>query len=120
MAAEFIFLAFFGLLAWFVIDSLRSREIAIAAAREFCARKNLQFLDGAVASIYIRPSRYEGQLTLARRFRFEFSDTGNNRLSGTIFMQGREVVSMHVEAFMTDDHIGIQSLPSAVDNDTTL
>lgn len=35
-------------------------------------------------------------------------------------MQGREVVSMHVEAFMADDHIGIQSLPSAVDNDPTL
>lgn len=103
MTSEFLFLALFAVVGWFVVDSLRSREIAIAAAREFCMRKNLQFLDGAVVSIFIRPSRHEGRVRLLRHFRFEFSDTGNNRLSGTIFMQGRDVVTMHVEAFQSDD-----------------
>lgn len=99
MTGELVFLAVFAALAWFWFDSLRSREIAVAAAREFCAKKDLQFLDGAVVSVSVRPVRVAGQLTLARRFGFEFSDTGNNRLSGIIFMHGREVVSMHVEAF---------------------
>lgn len=99
MAGELIVLLLFAPIGWFWFDSLRSREIAVAAARDFCAQKNLQFLDGAVASISVRPIRIDGGIALARRFRFEFSDTGNNRLAGIIFMHGGVVVSMHVEAF---------------------
>jgi hypothetical protein len=39
---------------------------------------------------------------IARTYRFEFSDTGDNRLSGTIVMVGRKVGPMHLQAF----HVG--------------
>ena len=99
MTGELVVLLLFAVVGWFWFDSLRSREIAVAAARDFCAQKDLQFLDGAVVSLSVRPIRIDGGITLARRFRFEFSDTGNNRLAGNIFMHGNDVVSMHVEAF---------------------
>lgn len=86
--------------AWFWLDGLRVREIAIAAVKQFCAEQGLQLLDGAVGFTSIRLERDRlGRLALARTYRFEFSDTGVNRLSGTVVMLGRQLGPMHVEAF---------------------
>ncbi len=87
-------------IAWFWLDSLGVRERAIAIAKDFCAKENVQFLDGAVAAASLRVRRdIRGRLALARTYQFEFTDTGNNRLKGTIIMLGSSLETMHLEPF---------------------
>lgn len=87
-------------IAWFWQDSLRVREMAIALAKDFCAKENVQFLDGAVAAVSIRIKRDQrGRLLIARIYQFEFTDTGNNRLKGTIMMLGHTLETMHLPRY---------------------
>lgn len=87
-------------IAWFWLDSSRVREIAIARAKEFCAKENLLFLDGAVAAVRIRLKRSsQGHLAIERHYQFEFTDTGDNRLQGTIMMLGHTLETMHLPRF---------------------
>lgn len=93
---------FFLLLAggWFWLDSHRVLDLARAAARQFCAQQNLQLLDDTVASISVRLERNaQGRMIIARTYRFEFSDTGDNRLNGSIVMLGHTPGQMHLQAF---------------------
>lgn len=83
--------------AWLWLDSLKAREVGIRAAQQACAEENLQFLDETVAGRSIKLARDdEGRLKLRRVYEFEYSDTGNNRRSGSVTMLGHEVEIMHV------------------------
>ncbi len=94
-------LAALAALAWWWYDSMRSRERAVATARAACERDHLQFLDDTVECVKTRPARgEEGRLTLRRAYRFEFSDTGNNRRSGTVVVLGATVESLYLEPFL--------------------
>lgn len=89
--------------AWYWLESHRVLDLARAAARQFCAAQGLQLLDDTVAATRIRFERDDlGRLVLARTYRFEFSDTGDNRLAGSIVMLGRRVGPMHLQAFGAD------------------
>ena len=84
-------------IAWFWFDSLKAREAAVRAAREVCAAEGLMFLDDTVAIASLKPVRNdEGQVTLQRAYDFEFSDTGNYRLKGSVVMRGHRVVLLNV------------------------
>ena len=84
--------------AWFWQDSLRVREIDSVIG--FCAKENVQFLDGAVAAVSIRLKRdRRGRLMIARNYQFEFTDTGDNRLKGTIMMLGHTLETMHLPRY---------------------
>ena len=81
---------------WFAWDSLKAREAANAAIRPACAAERLLFLDDTVALERMRPMRNDaGHLCLFRVYRFEFSDTGNNRRRGTVSLLGAAI--QHVE-----------------------
>ena len=91
----FLLLAAGGL--WFWLDSLKAREIGIAAAREACADDGLQFLDDTVAGRSLRFARDDaGRLRLRRVFAFEYSDNGDNRRAGSVTLLGHEVESLYV------------------------
>jgi hypothetical protein len=82
---------------WFWLDTLKAREIGVVAAQRACAEEGLLFLDETVAGRSVRPARDgDGQFKLRRIFEFEYSDTGNNRRSGSVTMLGNEVEIMHV------------------------
>ena len=84
-------------IAWLWIDSLKAREAAIRAAREVCAAEGLLLLDDTVAISGLKPARdEEGRLKLQRAYDFEYSDTGNNRLKGSVVMQGQRLVLFNV------------------------
>ena len=84
-------------IAWLWLDSLKARKTTVRAAREVCAAEGLMFLDDTVAIASLKPVRNdEGQVTLQRAYDFEFSDTGNNRLKGSVVMQGHRVVLLNV------------------------
>jgi hypothetical protein len=86
-----------GGLAWLWYDSLKAREAAVRAAREICVAEGLMLLDDTVAISGLKPARDEdGRLKLQRAYDFEFSDTGNNRLKGSLVLRGRRVVIVNV------------------------
>ena len=83
--------------AWLWLDSLKAREAAIRAAREVCAAEGLLLLDDTVAISGLKPARdEEGRLKLQRAYDFEYSDTGNNRLKGSLVLRGRRLVVINV------------------------
>ena len=94
---EIITLCVFAGLAWLWLDSLKAREIAVRAARDACAADGLMLLDETVAIASLKPARDDaGRITLARAYDFEYSDTGNNRLTGGIVLRGHRVVMLNV------------------------
>ncbi|MES2563126.1 MAG: DUF3301 domain-containing protein [Pseudomonadota bacterium] len=85
------------LVGWFWLDSLKVREAAIAAARAACEAEALMLLDDTVAIAAIKPVRNDtGHITLQRTYKFEYSDTGDNRRTGSLVLQGRRVVIFNV------------------------
>ena len=94
---ETIFLLLAGALVWFWLDTLKAREIGIQAAQRACAEEGLQFLDDTVAGAGLRFARDgDGRLRLRRVFVFEYSDTGDNRRSGSVSMLGHRIEMLHV------------------------
>ncbi len=85
-------------LVWLWFDSMRARERALALGKRACARDNLMFLDETVQCVALGFGRNDyGRLALRRTYEFEFSDTGNNRRSGSIVMLGGQVESLYTE-----------------------
>jgi hypothetical protein len=94
-------LALLAALVWLWFDSMRARERALALGKRACARDGLMFLDETVACVALGFARDDrGRLALRRTYAFEFSDTGNNRRSGSIVMLGGEVESLHTEPYL--------------------
>ncbi|HRI91278.1 DUF3301 domain-containing protein [Accumulibacter sp.] len=83
-----------GALWW---DSFKAREAGMRAVRAACAAEDLLLLDDTVALASLRPGRDdEGRLRLRRVYRFEFSDTGDNRRDGQVTLLGSELVTLHL------------------------
>jgi hypothetical protein len=86
-----------GGLAWLWYDSLKAREAAVRTAREICAAEGLMLLDDTVAISGLKLARDEGgRLKLQRAYDFEYSDTGYNRVKGSVVMQGHRLVLFNV------------------------
>lgn len=80
---------------WFLWDSLKAREAANVTLRAECRAQGLQFLDDTVALDRIRPARDDnGRVQLHRVYRFEYSETGNERRRGRIALAGATVESV--------------------------
>ncbi|MBZ0068809.1 MAG: DUF3301 domain-containing protein [Thiobacillus sp.] len=92
MSWEILLLGVFGGAGWYWYAGMQAREQAIAVGRRSCSDANLQFLDESVALSRTRFARNSsGQLQFQRDYRFEFSDTGNNRRPGVVRMLGDRV-----------------------------
>ncbi len=95
---EIFFLILFAALAWLWWDSMQAREAAVTAARNACAAEGLLFLDDTVGIAAIKPARNgNGRLLLQRAYDFEFSDTGDNRVKGSVVMLGRRVMLLNLQ-----------------------
>lgn len=82
---------------WLWLDSLKTREAAVSAAREACRVEGLLLLDDTVAIASVKLARGDdGRIRLQRAYMFEYSDTGNNRLPGSVVLLGRRVVLFNV------------------------
>ena len=84
-------------LAWLWLDSLRARDVALRTAREACASEGLMLLDYTVAIASLKLTRDEnGRIQIQRAYDFEYSDTGDNRLKGSIVLRGHRVIVLNV------------------------
>ena len=95
----FELLAFLLLLAtgalWY--SSLNVRELAVSEAKAVCAAEGMLLLDDTVAILRLGFARDgNGVLQLRRVYSFEYSDTGNDRSSGSIIMLGNQVLVIHL------------------------
>ena len=99
---------------WLWLDTLKAREIGVLAAQRACAEDGLQFLDETVVGRGVRLVRDdEGQLKLRRVYAFEYSDTGDNRRSGSVTMLGHIVEVLHLRP-------QLYVIPKAPENNETL
>jgi hypothetical protein len=92
---------------WFWLDSMRARESAVAVAKRVCSGDGVQLLDDtvAVAGLWVW-RRGGGGLQIRRTYRFEFSDTGDNRRPGTIVMLGSQIETVYLEPTHAGDSDG--------------
>ena len=90
-------IALLALSAWLWLDSLKAREVAIAAARAACAAEGLLLLDATVSIANLKLARDDdGRLRLQRAYDFEYSDTGDNRKKGGLVLLGHRVILLNV------------------------
>lgn len=100
MSSELIVILCLAAIIWFWIDSLRAREAAIKHCAQACSRLDLQFLDQTVALKRLGLQRNKhGRVQFKREYRFEFSNVGNDRLSGLAVMLGNQIQLMHLESY---------------------
>jgi len=89
---DILLLGLLGAAGWYWYAGMHAREQAIAVGRRACGDAGVQFLDESVALSRTRFARdSSGQLQFRRDYRFEFSDTGNNRRPGVVRMLGDRV-----------------------------
>ena len=92
---ELVGILILGGLAWLWFDSLKARETAVRHAASACRTAHLQLLDDTVAITRFRFARDEdGRLLPERTYRFEYSDTGDNRRPGRILMLGQQILAL--------------------------
>lgn len=88
----------FALVIWFWLDSMRAREIAIAACARTCQHLGVQFLDETVALYRLRLRRDAlGRVQIHRVYRFEFTESGDKRHSGMASMLGTHLEELRLE-----------------------
>lgn len=83
-----VLLLLFGVaIAAYYYSGLRTRELAVAAAKSHCVTLQLQLLDQSVSlrSTRIRTDK-NTLLAVQRDYEFEFTATGEERYSGKISM----------------------------------
>lgn len=97
MSLELVLAGVLMALGWFWWDGLNKRELAIRSARAVCQRAGVQLLDETVALKHLGLGRDENQrMRFRREFFFEYSDTGNNRLPGYVYLLGSRVLSANL------------------------
>jgi len=98
---ETILLALIILAAWFWLDSIAKREIAIDLGRELANRYNLQLLDETVACNMIRLGRdRRGHAQLLRFYEFEVSASGAERMQCNMQLLGKQLKAWHIPPYI--------------------
>ena len=100
---ELLAVAALAAAGWFLWSSLRAREAANAAIRPACRAQGYLFLDDTVALHRLRLRRDdEGRARIERVYRFDYSDTGDNRRRGYVTLLGARVVDVSLGVAATD------------------
>lgn len=97
---EGVLLLALGVLFLWWLDSMRAREAALKAGKRACRGEGVQFLDETLELRRVRLRRDDkGQLAFYREYRFEFSDTGDNRCEGKVATHGGRSCSVELDAY---------------------
>ena len=103
---ETILLALLIISAWFWLDSIAKREIAIKSGRELASRYSLQLLDETVACMQIRIGRdSRGHAQLQRLYEFEVSASGTERMQCNLQLLGKHLQTWHIPPYVQPLHV---------------
>ena len=101
---EYILLIILVAGAWFWMDSIAKREIAIACGHELASRYQLQLLDETVACSKIRLGRdSRGHAQFLRFYLFEVSANGSERMQCQLNLLGNHLKDWHIPPYVTPD-----------------
>jgi len=90
-----LILLFLGILAWFWMNSIRAKEIAMQASAHACQQIQAQFLDQTASLKKINLIRNQtGRLGLERIYSFDFSRDRENRQKGLVTIKGHLVTKV--------------------------
>jgi hypothetical protein len=102
---ETLLLALIILAAWFWLDSIAKREIAISHGHELAGRFNLQLLDETVACAQIRLGRdNRGHAQVQRLYAFEVSASGAERMQCNLQLLGKQLQNWHIPPYVQPVH----------------
>ncbi|MEE9310032.1 MAG: DUF3301 domain-containing protein [Cocleimonas sp.] len=100
--ASFFIILFLALLAWFWLNSIRAKEIALQASAEACKEIQAQFLDQTASLKKLRINRdRNGRMIFERVYSFDFSRDRETRLQGFVTIVGQKVTQV-----LLDDDTG--------------
>ncbi len=95
-----ILLLMLAAVVWYWMDSLRALEIARNEGRKLCNEANVQFLNDTVERIKLTFSRNShGRRVFRRTYRFEFSETGDSRLEGSVILLGDQIEEVAMDPY---------------------
>jgi hypothetical protein len=91
--SEIFLIILLGFVALFWHSASKSKEQAFAIAKRECAKQNLQLLDQTVVLDEARVRRDDtGWPVLWRRYRFDYTETGDGRFQGLLLLRGARLV----------------------------
>jgi Protein of unknown function (DUF3301) len=98
---EFILLALLLAAAWFWLDSIAKREVAVNIGRNLAGRWQLQLLDETVSCTKIRLGRdSRGHAQLQRLYEFEVSASGAERMRCNLQLLGKQLQTWHIPPYV--------------------
>ncbi len=101
-----IILLFLALLAWFWMNAIRAKEIAMQASALACQQIQAQFLDQTASLKKIKLVRNQsGRLGFERTYGFDFSRDRESRTKGLVTIKGHIVSQV-----LLDEESGITIL----------
>lgn len=87
---------------WWQGDKIKN--VALQYLYEHCRQQGLQLLDQTIVLKGLWPQRGEsGSLQLRRRYKFEFTSTGEERYHGVIELIGLRLQSIKLDAHILPD-----------------
>ena len=87
-----------GLLAYSWWHGRGLKDGALRAVKQHCDEQDLQLLDQTLILSSFRPQlSRDSLLCLRRRYRFEFSSTGDERYQGIITLEGKRIKSIDLD-----------------------
>ena len=93
-----IWLTLIAALAAFWWHSDLVKNEALKLANRHCQKLGLQLLDHSMVTKGLAPARdAKGSACFRRKYRFEFTSTGEERYQGEIMMLGRRTEKVHLE-----------------------
>ena len=93
-----LIILFLALLAWFWLNSIRAKEIAMQASAMACQQIQAQFLDQTASLKKLRFIRNaQGRLGIQRIYSFDFSRDRENRSKGFVEIRGYKVTKVYLD-----------------------
>ena len=90
-----LIILFLIVLAWFWLNSIRAKEIAMQASADACKDIQAQFLDQTASLIKIKLSRSRnGRMSFERLYNFDFSRDRQTRKKGFVTIKGYQVIQV--------------------------
>jgi hypothetical protein len=85
-------------LIYFWLDSVKSKENAMAYAAKACRDVEVQLLDQTVSLTTLKLARSkQGRLAFQRIYRFDFSIHGNERREGRVMLKGHHIEQIQLD-----------------------
>jgi len=93
-----LILLFLALIAWFWMNSIRAKEIAMQASAAACKQIEAQLLDQTASLKKLNTIRNnKGRMSIERTYSFDFTHDGQSRQKGYVVIKGHIVQNVFLD-----------------------